>query len=276
MASAIEEVEPVTERQFAQRLRKMNRTHREMIVDAMGNPPDRRNIPKELWKRIRDEEESLLLLLLLGFAMPFARNLRERAVEQLDTDESIPEPTRDLYRILRRRARWVATSMRNTSRTALRDAIDRSVPTAGVGTAQAEAHVEAEIQESTIEEIARDVMPRWREDMIVRTELAASRRAAAQAMAETLNRSGIETHLVWRLGPSCEHCKVCPIFEGLPESVYSQYVQIPVHPNCCCWAEVVSGEFDDLQSRGIIRQIPTAASIRAALRVARFRGPIPP
>lgn len=271
MASAIEEVEPVTEQQFAQRLRKLNRTHREMIVDAMGNPPDRRNIPKELWKRIRDEEEALLLLLLLGFAMPFARNLREQAVEQLDTDEAIPEPTRDLYRILRRRARWVATSIRNTSRDALRDAIDR------ISTAEPAADSVAEpISESRLLETAREVMPRWREEMIVRTELSAARRAAAQAIAETLNRTGIETHLVWRLGPSCEHCKVCPIFEGLPESVYSQYVQIPVHPNCCCWAEVVSGQFDDLQSRGIIRPIPTAASIRAALRVARFRGSIPP
>ncbi|TXH46191.1 MAG: hypothetical protein E6Q97_30045 [Desulfurellales bacterium] len=275
--TAIEAVEPVTEKQFLDRLQRLHREHKKLVLEAMGNPPDRRNIPKSLWKQIRDEEQALLLLLLLGISLPSLREIRQQVAENVEMPEPPRLPTEQLFRRLRRRARHVATSIRRTSQQRLQDTIDDVV---GQNRSRQPDVPPSEIDDTLSNRERRDItertMPQSREEMIARTEIAAARRAAAEAMAEEMRRSGIETHLVWRLGPTCAHCKVCPIFEGLPESVYSRYVQIPVHPNCCCWAEIVVGPFDDLLASGRMRPIPTAAQIRAALRVAKYRGRLLP
>ncbi len=56
----------MTERQFRIAFSKLQGKHKRWVRDALGSPPDFRNVPKELWQKIQEEEAAIYLLLMTG------------------------------------------------------------------------------------------------------------------------------------------------------------------------------------------------------------------
>lgn len=252
---AIEEIDTITPEQFLARLRRLHRSHKQLVIEAMGDPPDAKNVPKSLWDKIREEEEALLLILMIGLSATLLQSMHGTVIEQVEEiqPEALPVPFRRLYRNMRRRSRWASGQVTRTTRRLLTELARNAGGT----------------RSST--SITREVISDHRAATIARTEAVAARRIAVRSLYEELQDHGLQVQHIWRLGVSCNHCKVCPLFEGLPEWFWSRYTSIPVHPNCCCYTEIQLGSAENLYAAGIMRRPPEARFIRDALRKAKFK-----
>jgi hypothetical protein len=278
------DVERIAPKEFLRRLKKLGKKHQRMILDAMGNPPHPDNVPKELWDRIRKEQEEILLLLLIGFSIPLLNAIWSRTRRQFrdidagstagggpnapNTPNAGPGPNippgvyRWLYRSLRRRSAWASRHIVRTTRRRLVEYWDRH-----------SADGETPNPMSALETIINDA----RAETIARTEMVNGGNQPALAVRNQFRGGDIRAFTVWRLGPSCEHCKVCPMLEGLEVAQTSLLTDIPVHPNCCCHFQVLVGRMGDLRSAGLIRVASAAemAHIRDTLDQMGLYSPTP-
>jgi len=247
----IEDIEPIAPAEFLKRLKTLHRKHRRWVLDAMGDPPDPRNVPKELWEKIRREEEAFLAILLIGFASPILSKLWKRIGRQLEQDDDgdeddspapVPAPLqRRLYRSTRRRAAWSARHITGTTRKRLNDSWRR----------QRESGDDPDPRVAV-----DDAFSDSRAETIARTELVNAGNQPAIAVSNEYAGRGpksVRVITVWRLGESCEHCEACPMLEGLEISQTSLLTDIPVHPNCCCYYDVLIGRLADLRAAGMFR-----------------------
>lgn len=286
----LRDVERIAPKEFLKRLKKLGKKHQRMVLDAMGDPPHPDNVPKEVWEQIRKEQEALLLILLIGFSIPLLNSIWARTRRQFrdidagstaggpggggrntpnaspntpNASPNIPPGVyRWLYRSLRRRSAWASRHIVRTTRRRLVDYWDRQ--TADGQTPDARSALETIINDRRAETIAR-------------TEMVNGGNQPALAVRNHFRGGRIRAFTVWRLGPSCEHCEVCPMLEGLEVAQTSLLTDIPVHPNCCCHFEVLVGRLADLRAAGRIRVASAAemAHIRDTLDRMGLYSPTP-
>lgn len=273
----VEDIEPIAPAEFLKRLKRLHKKHRRWVLDAMGDPPHPRNVPKELWEKIRREEEAFLTIMLIGFASPILSSLWRQIGRQLEADAEdededdeddspapVPAPLqRRLYRSTRRRSAWSARHITRTTRRRLNDSWQRQRDSG----ADPDPAVAVD-----------DAFSDARAETIARTELVNAGNQPAIAVRNEYAGPGpnsLRVFTAWRLGESCEHCEACPMLEGLEIAQTSLLTDIPVHPNCCCYYEVLIGKLADLRAAGMIR-VATQSELNHIQRVLDKMGLLNP
>lgn len=235
-------------REFQQRFSRLQAKHRRMIVDAMGNPPDHRNIPKSLWEQIEKEEAAAYLILMSGIGMQ-ALLFHGRDVERKTGGAVTPQEAREqLQRKSIQRARWAARQTTGTVRRKVADLIERD-------------------PDLTADEVGGKVWTPKRRDRIIDNETVAATTNGATAIVEVAKKKKLEVFHIWRLG-TCRHCEVCPLLDRTDESYWGDVTSgPPLHVNCCCMTVVEFGTRDDLVRSGrLLARFPSQAQLMAAIR----------
>jgi hypothetical protein len=250
-------IRKVLPRQFEKRFDQLFKRQKDALIAIVGSPPDLSRLKKSHWKKWEDEQAAALLALMLGYTLSQTRMAIEE-LQNLDwTQQTIrgndsPEQkmeklksaiTRGVIARTRRRARFAAESISNTTQTRLQRG---GAP--------------------------EDIITQARARMISITEMTAARSAAVTAMFHELQKKNVACELVWRLRP-CQHCDVCPLLADTAYSFWSRFVPSgpPVHPHCCCVLELIFGEYAELLRRGRIKLGPNPRNVRMAIQKSGFR-----
>jgi len=235
-------------REFQQRFSRLQAKHRRMVVDAMGNPPDHRNIPKSVWEQIEKEEAAAYLILMSGIGLQ-SLQFHSRGVER-KTDGAItqPELREQLQRKNIQRARWAARQTTGTVRRKVADVIERD-------------------PDATPEDVGSKIWTPGRRDRIIDNETVAATTNGAIAVVEVAKKKKLEVFHIWKLG-SCKHCEVCPMLDRTDQSYWGDVTSgPPLHVNCCCMTVVEFGTREELVRAGkLLARFPSEAQLKAAIR----------
>jgi hypothetical protein len=229
------------EQKLATLLRRAIGRNRVALLEALGNPPDVRNIPDDLWEQLQadiedDTRRALVIMYLLGMeGMDF---------EDPDTGKRFRPDSQAAGELAGSyasgRAAELARGMTDTVRSQLSTAVNDAA-NAGMTSAQTTAAARA----------------RMREIAEVQSESAATTETTAANSAGEIEfkrhyeaKTGIQLRGTWRTSGLGNVCKICKPLDGQPEEVWiNQFPQgSPAHPRCNChitWEPVKPEEFGD-------------------------------
>lgn len=237
-----------SKREFRERFARLQRKHQRWITDALGNPPDHRNIPDEIWEQIEREEAAAYLLLMTAIGMT-SLQFHSRGVER-KTDGAVTsaELRQELQRQSIRRATWAARQTTGTVRRKVRDAILRD-------------------DEATAEDIGGKIWTPSRATRIIENETVAATTNGATSVVAVAKKKKLQVFHIWKLG-SCKHCEVCPLLDRTDESYWGDVTSgPPLHVNCCCMTVVEFGTREELVRQGrLLARFPSEAQLKAAIR----------
>jgi hypothetical protein len=237
-----------SQREFRERFSRLQAKHRRLIVDAMGNPPDHRNIPKSLWQQIEKEEAAAYLILMLGVGLQ-SLQLHSRGIER-KTDGAITqaELRAELQRQSVRRATWAARQTTGTVKRKVEDVIDRR-------------------PDATAQQVGDTIWTPKRRDRIVGNESVAATTNGATTVVAVAKKRKVEVFHIWRLG-TCKHCEVCPLLDRTDQSYWGDVTSgPPLHVNCCCMTVIEFGTREELVRAGkLLARFPSQAQLLSAIR----------
>ena len=241
-----------TAEEFRRRLRRLYGREARELLKYLGDPPDVRNVPEHVWRKIREDQRAAYMLLMLWYGGIWLDDWLNQ-IEAMD-----PRAKLDRDQVARRfrdhadtRSRYAADKVVRTTRDRLDAAFRRRSDDESSETAATVLH---------------GVYGDGRVDTVLRTEATAAQTTAMRTVFDSASQHAPGLwHQVWRLRP-CRHCTVCPLLDGTTSEVWGQFFAgPPAHPNCCCELEIVHGEREDLLRAGVIREGDRAA-IRAEVR----------
>lgn len=239
-------------REFRQRFGRLQKKHQRWITDALGTPPDHRNIPKSLWKKIEDEEAAAYLILMTAVGMQ-SMQFHSRGIER-KTDGAITQADlrTALGREAVRRANWAARQTTGTTRRKVADVIART---------------EAKDVVPDPEDVTGKIWTPGRADRIVNNETVAAKTTGARAVVIAAEKKKIETFHIWMLG-TCRHCEVCPLLHKTDAAFWGDVTSgPPLHVNCCCTTIVEVGTRAELVRAGKLKaNYPSEAQLLSAIR----------
>lgn len=244
----------MTERQFRIAFSKLQGKHKRWVRDALGSPPDFRNVPKELWQKIQEEEAAIYLLLMSGVGQASlqitGKNIERKtggAVTQADVKLALRKEAIA-------RAKWAARQTTGTVQRKVRRIITRGD------------------DDLEPDDVVDGVYTEGRVNRIAVNETVAATTAGSRAVHRAAEDAGIQTFLIWRLG-TCNHCRVCPLLDRTDQSFWGDVTTgPPIHPHCCCYTTVEFGTRADLVRRGLLRaRNPSEAELLAAIRASGWR-----
>lgn len=237
-----------TPNEFLLRLKRLYGRERRDLARHLGNPADIRNVPASVWRKIRDDERAAMLLLIAGFGSVMLDQWHESLQESLEAEIPRRHMERRFMVRSRKRSDFVAKSVVRTTKRRLRKIL-QDVKQSGARRGKAD--------------ILDEVISESRAETVTRTELSAARGAAAMAAYEASKTLGLDVHAVWSMRP-CRHCRTCPELHRTDETFWGRFVDSPpLHINCCCAIEIVTGDRDDLVHEGVIREGDLRATIDA-------------
>ena len=256
------------------------------LKKLLGKPPDIRRVTSEHWTKWKKDQEAVLLILMVGYIsmimdeqmdqmeerMPYdlrpqrrtQRNINRGPAPDSGTGSTDPEPDiidredieREAIRGIRRRARFASQRIRATTQDRLSKQLRRETGT--------DTEDFGGFDPETI-------FSRSRSEMIVRTELTAAKTETTRSIHTSLTAKGVKCQLVWKMRP-CDHCEVCPLLDGTPESFWSRFTSgPPLHPHCCCELQILFGSVSELIRTGQMNRNPSVAGLRAAIQRYGFR-----
>lgn len=248
---------------FLLRLERLAAAYRPIIIEAMGSPPDPRNVPESLWRDLeaRQRRTSYWVMLFvalgsyrtlmrewgeplpdLGIYSPNAppRTLQYPGVTGPIEIESLPSVVPSVQRGGQGRLdipevpRIVEARAKNW---AARNAFQLA---SGMTTSTQRRLAEAARHTNAAEQIAREIdrsFGRYRSKRVAITETT-----RAITVGEEMAADRVESELGWvleRIWQTERDERVCPIcgpLQGKPESYYGPRVgSTPAHYNCRCW-----------------------------------------
>ncbi len=263
-----------SKREFQERLSKLQRKHRRLVLDAMGNPPDYRNVPKELWEQIEKEEAAAYMILMLGIGMQ-SLQFHSRGIER-KTNGAVTqvELRQELQRQSVRRARWAAKQTTATVKRKLVQIIEK-LPDPEPAPRPQPARTPAAEQRPVAkpkpavkpEEIVDRIWTPARRDRIIDNESVAATTNGSKSVVIVAEKKKLEVFHIWKLG-SCKHCEVCPLLDRTDEGYWGDVTSgPPLHVNCCCMTVVEFGTREDLVRAGkLAARYPSQAELLAAIR----------
>ena len=249
----LEDYKRVEPEEFLIKFQQLWAAQKEELKIIVGDPPDTRRVKSEHWKQWKKNQESALLLLMVGYSMALLNRQMEEIQDEVDDDEDIDfdDIDEEFVRETRTRARFASQRINNTTRSLLQDQVK-------------------EYSEEDGEFDLGLLFPDHRAEMIVRNEMTAARRIATQSIHTSLTDQGVKSYLIWTMNP-CDHCQVCPLLDGTPEEFWSQFTDgPPLHPNCCCDLTIVFGRKSDLIRSGQMRRNPSVDRLEAAIEKYGF------
>lgn len=267
-----------SKQEFRQRFSRLQAKHRRLVMDAMGNPPDHRNVPKYLWEQIEKEEAAAYLILMTGIGLQ-SLQIHSRGVER-KTNGAVTqvELRQELQRQNIKRARWAARQTTATVRRKLQQIIEKlpePKPTPRPEPAKTPAGKPAAEQRPVQkpkpavkpEEIVDRIWTPSRRDRIIDNESVAATTNGASTVVEVAKKKKLEVFHIWRLG-TCQHCEVCPLLDRTDESYWGDVTSgPPLHVNCCCMTVVAFGTREELVQQGkLLARFPSEAELLAAIR----------
>lgn len=244
----------MTEQQFRVAFAKLQNKHKRWIKEALGNPPDHCNIPKDLWKKIQQEEAAIYLLLMSGVGQASAQ-VAGQGIER-KTRGAVTQA--DVRLALRKeayaRATWASNQTTGTVQRKVRAIIERLDEDAEAG------------------DVVDRVFTEGRVNRIAVNETVAATTAGTRAVQAAAQNAKVESFLVWRLG-TCRHCRVCPLLDRTDEAFWGTVTSgPPIHPNCCCYTTVEFGDRADLVRSGVMKgRYPSEAELISAIRASGWR-----
>lgn len=242
-----------SKREFQQRFSRLQAKHRRLVLDHMGNPPDHRNVPKEVWQQIEKEEAAAYLVLMTGVGLQ-SLLLYSRGVERKTDGAVTPiELRQQLQRLSVQRATWAARQTTGTVKRKLADVIERN-------------------PDASAKQVADRVWTPARQERIIQNESVAATTNGAVAVVKVAKRKKLSVFHIWRLG-DCKHCEVCPMLDRTDESYWGDVTSgPPLHVNCCCMTVVEFGEREELIQHGKLKAVfPSEAALLSAIRRSGWR-----
>lgn len=265
---------------FLKKFQTLWTSQKKELKVLLGTPPDIKRVKPTQWIKWQKDQEAVLLILMVGYASTVLNSQlddldeiddlyeHEGGVPQRNRqpgDDNAPSRPdgidrrrveREFLRDVRSRARFATQRMRQTTESRLRRQldVDTGSETEDVGGFNPDA-----------------LFSRSRAEMVVRTEMTAARSASTRAIHASLTAQGIECHLVWKMRP-CNHCEVCPLLDGTPDSFWSRFTNgPPLHPHCCCELRILFGTRAALIRSGHMSRNPSVAGLRAAIQRHGFK-----
>jgi hypothetical protein len=237
-----------SKREFSERFARLQRKHQRWITDALGDPPDPRNIPKSLWEQIEKEEAAAYLVLMSGLGLQ-SLQFHSRGVER-KTGGAVTQADlrQELQRQSVKRATWAARQTTGTVRRKVRDVILRD-------------------EDLTPKQVVDNVWTPARAKRIIENESVAATTNGATAVVEVAKKKKLEVFHIWQLG-TCKHCEVCPLLHKTDESYWGDVTSgPPLHVNCCCMTVVEFGTREELIQQGkLLARFPSQAQLMSAIR----------
>ena len=256
--ASLNEFSRVVPEEFLRKVEKLWSTQLKDLRKILGNPPDISRVKPEHWQEWKKQQEAALILLMGGSAMNQLRSQLNdwQRIQPDDTDTTDIE--RRFLRNIRSRARFASQRITRTTRqrvtALLRDYGSETTTPAGRGSFD-----------------ISNVLDRARAEMVTVTEITAASTASIRAIYESFLIRGVQCQLVWRLRP-CNHCEVCPLLDGLPDSFWQRFTNgPPIHPHCCCQLVILLGSRAELIRTGQMNRNPSVAGVRAAIQRSGFR-----
>lgn len=269
-----------SKQEFRQKLSRLQAKHRRLVLDAMGNPPDHRNVPKELWQQIEKEEAAAYMILMTGIGLQ-SLQIHSRGVER-KTNGAVTqvELRQQLQKLNVKRAVWAARQTTGTVRRKLQQIIENLPepkpapkpeparrPSADQRPVEKPKPVQPPRPVVTPEEIVDRIWTPARRDRIIQNESVAATTNGASSVVEVAKKKKLEVFHIWRLG-TCQHCEVCPMLDRTDEGYWGDVTSgPPLHVNCCCMTVVEFGEREELIHQGKLKaRYPSEAELLAAIR----------
>ncbi len=244
----------MTERQFRVAFGKLQNKHKRWVRDALGSPPDYRNVPAALWQKIQEEEAAMYVLLMNGVGQA-SLQIAGKGIER-KTGGAVTQA--DVKLALRKeaiaRAKWAARQTTGTVQRKVRNIISR-----------ADDDVE-------VDDVVDRVFTEGRVKRITANETVAATTAGTRAVHNAAVDAGLQTFLVWRLG-TCNHCRVCPLLDRTDEEFWGDVTTgPPIHPGCCCYTTVEFGTRAELVRRGVLKaRYPSEGELISAIRASGWK-----
>jgi hypothetical protein len=222
------------EAKLATLLRRAIGRNRVALLEALGDPPDVRNIPDDLWEQLQadiedDTRRALVVLYLLGMeGMNF---------DDPDTGKRFRPDSQAAGELAGSyasgRAAELARGMTDTVRSQLETAVNNAA-NAGMTLAQTTAAARARVRE--IAEV--------QSESAATTETTAANSAGEVEFKRHYEaKTGIALLMLWESEGDDRVCKVCRPLNRTPESVWGRQFPSgpPAHPNCILPGAMIQG-----------------------------------
>lgn len=217
-----------TEEQFARSISRLMATHRQELIQLLGNPPDINRIPREYWDRVQQQTEDELSAVLMLIMMRQARITLEKIPDSptLHREQAIARVENSARIVADHRAQQLAQSYVETSQQQLDRAQQQWNERLGAG---------EEIDSGEIHDTATNIFGPTRAENIAVTETTSSASQGGElTVRATVGENDGDT---WFTEADGRVCPFCAPLHNNPRSRWERFYPDgpPAHPRCRCW-----------------------------------------
>lgn len=218
---------PQTEKEFYDKMAGLTGPQKKRLLALVGDPPDWTKVDDAFWKKIEEEIQQQLIIILLQIT---STSMKEHGVS------GIADVVARSYAI--KHAGEQASSFVASSRKMVEKAAQgqRQVSINPLDLPDASAPKVFSKGMTPAETIAEQIFGKQRIETFIVTETTAAQSAGSEAAAAVLGRSDSD---LWNTENDGQECPICGELHKAPRYEWMRQFPLgpPAHPNCRCWIQ---------------------------------------